>query len=67
MKRIRAWLKDIVTPETRQRWYRISLATGPLLIFYGIVSEQEWALIIPLIQSIILPSVADANVNLEGE
>ena len=43
----------------RRRWiYGISMALGPLLVFYGVVEETAWPLWIAVIQQVLVPGMA---------
>jgi len=43
----------------RRRWiYGISMALGPLLVFYGVVEESAWPLWVAVIQQVLVPAMA---------
>jgi len=46
------------TPDRRRWLYGISIALGPLLIFYGEVENTSWPLWVAVIQAILVPAMA---------
>lgn len=53
------WLKD---SKHRKYLYMVSLAAIPLLVFYGVVSQDAAPLWIALIGAVVAPSVALRNI-----
>lgn len=49
---------DWLTPDRRKWMYGISMALGPLLVFYGVVEETAWPLWLAVVQQILVPAVA---------
>lgn len=47
--------------KTRRYIYGICLATGPLLVSYGLISDNEWPLFASLAGAIIAPGLALQN------
>lgn len=56
----KAW-KIITSREGRKSLYVISLAVIPLLVFYGVITEDAAPLWIALVASILAPSMALAH------
>jgi hypothetical protein len=53
------WLKD---SKHRKHLYMVSLAVIPLLVFYGLVSQDAAPLWIALIGAVVAPTVALRNI-----
>ncbi len=49
---------DWFTPHRRRWIYGISMALGPLLVFYGVVEESAWPLWVAVIQQVLVPAMA---------
>lgn len=49
---------DWFTPARRRWIYGISMALGPLLVFYGVVEESAWPLWVAVIQQVLVPAMA---------
>lgn len=58
-----SWLRA-PSAKTRRYLYRISMALGPLLILYGVLGTEEWALWSGVVATVLdVPlGMADANV-----
>jgi hypothetical protein len=57
------WLN---TASNRKLLYRISLALIPLLVFYGVISQDAAPLWIALVGSLLAPSLALAHITPDG-
>ena len=53
--------KKLTSREARKSLYLISLAVIPLLVFYGVITEDAAPLWIALIGSILAPTMALAH------
>lgn len=53
--------KTITSREGRKSLYVISLAVIPLLVFYGVITEDAAPLWVALIASVLAPSMALAH------
>ena len=51
----------LLTPAARSYLYGIALAVLPLLVYFGIVTEDDAPLWIALVGAILVPGVAFAN------
>lgn len=49
---------DWFTPQRRRWIYGISMALGPLLVFYGVVEEAAWPLWLAVLQQVFVPAMA---------
>lgn len=54
---------SVLTAARRRRLYEVALAAVPLLVFYGVASEQEVALWIAVLASVLGTSVARGHVH----
>jgi hypothetical protein len=54
------------TAGNRKLLYRISLALIPLLVFYGVISQDAAPLWIALVGSVFAPMLALANITPDG-
>ncbi|MBU6278726.1 MAG: hypothetical protein KGN78_05725 [Actinomycetales bacterium] len=46
------------TPKRRRWIYGISMALGPLLVFYGVVEGTAWPLWLAVAQQVLVPGMA---------
>jgi hypothetical protein len=53
------WLRN---PKNRKHLYMVSLAAIPLLVFYGLVSQDAAPLWIAVIGAVVAPTVALNNI-----
>ena len=53
------WLSN---PKNRKHLYMVSLAAIPLLVFYGLVSQDAAPLLMALVGAVVAPTVALNNI-----
>ena len=59
-------MKWFATAGNRKLLYRISLALIPLLVFYGVISQDAAPLWVALVGSLLAPSLALAHITPDG-
>lgn len=59
-------MKWLNSAAHRKLLYRISLAAVPLLVFYGVISQDAAPLWVALVGSILAPSLALAHITPDG-
>jgi len=55
--------KKLTSREARKSLYLVSLAAIPLLVFYGVITEDSAPLWIALVGSILAPTMALTHMN----
>lgn len=59
-------MKWFNSASNRKLLYRISLALIPLLVFYGVISQDAAPLWVALVGSLLVPSLALAHITPDG-